>query len=573
MNREKTTQIVFESLGAPAFYLAKQSVLALYASGRASGIVFSCGYGQSFAVPVYEGFALQHAVSRLDIGGCDLTDFFNRLIGERAYAISTNAEIADGSKCKTEVCYVAENYGRELFRLSAPGMSVETPFELPDEKTVHVDKERFMVPEALFNLSMISFEAGGAHYTLQRSISKCDAEIRRLLHQNIVPAGGSTKYPGFLERLRYEMVSINPPSASINVISSPDPSKSAWVGGSVVASLSTFKDMCISAQEYEETGKRFSIFFTASVFSGALSGLLAGAITGNMEGVQGIRGWRWLYLIEGCCTIAFAICLKFSLLDFPESSKRLCLGERQLAVVRMLHDRQTTVARHSLKLTHWQAIKAALAARTYIFIILFVMDLGSCTISYFIPTIVKSMGYTSVMAQYMTIPIWMVGAVFLVILSYTADATGDRRWHITGCLDLSFICTIVCVTVGNAKVQYAMLCFYIAGLYTALPLILNWTSEVISLPAEKRAVVVALVNSIGNLSAVYGSRLWPVGDGPNFIKGLATTGAFTGFGALLAASIPILLKFLPTEGRTKAERRILEQEEVVLGETDAAART
>ncbi|CAI6087995.1 unnamed protein product [Clonostachys chloroleuca] len=252
--REKTAQIVFESLEAPAFYLAKQSVLALYASGRASGAVFSCGYGQSFAVPIYEGFALRHAVSKLDIGGCDLTDFFNRLIGERGYAISTNAEIADGSKCKTGVCYVAQNYGRELLRLSAPGMSVETPFELPDGKTVHVDKERFMVPEALFNLSMIGFEAGGAHYALQRSIGKSDAEIQHLLNQNIVPAGGSTKYPGFVERLRSEMVSINPPSALINVISSPDPSKSAWVGGSVVASLSTFKDMCISAQEYEETG-------------------------------------------------------------------------------------------------------------------------------------------------------------------------------------------------------------------------------------------------------------------------------------------------------------------------------
>lgn len=253
-DRERTAHIVFESLGAPAFYLAKQSVLALYASGRASGTVFSCGYGQSFAVPVNEGFALQHAVSKLDIGGRDLTDFFNRLIGERGYAISTNAEIADGSKCKAEVCYVAQNYDRELGRLLAPGMSVETPFELPDGKTVYVDKERFMVPEALFNLSMIGFEAGDAHYALQRSISKCDTDIQHLLYQNIVPAGGSTKYPGFVERLRSEIVSINPSSASINVISSPDPLKSAWVGGSVVASLSTFKDMCISAQEYEETG-------------------------------------------------------------------------------------------------------------------------------------------------------------------------------------------------------------------------------------------------------------------------------------------------------------------------------
>ncbi|VUC31509.1 unnamed protein product [Clonostachys rosea] len=172
-NREKTAQIVFESLGAPAFYLAKQSVLALYASGRASGTVFSSGYGQSFAVPIYEGFALQHAVSKLDIGGRDLTDFFNRLIGDRGYAISTNSEIAEASKRKGEVCYVAQYYARELSQHSAaPSMSVETPFELPDGKAVHVDKERTMVPEALFDLSMVGSEAGGAHYALQRSISR-----------------------------------------------------------------------------------------------------------------------------------------------------------------------------------------------------------------------------------------------------------------------------------------------------------------------------------------------------------------------------------------------------------------
>lgn len=310
-------------------------------------------------------------------------------------------------------------------------------------------------------------------------------------------------------------------------------------------------------------GKRFSIFYTASVCSGAMSGLLAGAITGNMEGVRGIRGWRWLYIIEGSVTVCVAIALKFILLDFPEQPNRLMsLEERQLAVVRMIHDRKTTAARHGTRLTHWQALKAALVdPRTYIFVVLFVMDLGSCTISYFIPTIVASMGYTSVIAQYMTIPIWMVGAFFLVGLSYTADRTGDRRWHVTGCLGLSFICTIVCIAVSNPKVLYAMLCLYIAGLYTALPLILNWTSETISLPAEKRAVVVALVNSVGNLSAVYGSRLWPSSDGPKFIKGFATTGAFTGFGTLLAALIPVLLTYLPKEGQTKAEREILEREQ------------
>lgn len=284
-----------------------------------------------------------------------------------------------------------------------------------------------------------------------------------------------------------------------------------------------------------------------------------------MDGVRGLSGWRWLYLIEGCASIVVSFGFKFVLLDFPETTKRLSLKERQLAAARIIHDRKTTAARHNMRLTHWQAVKAALAdLRTYFFLVLFVMDLGSCTISYFIPTIVNSMGYTSVVAQYMTIPIWMVAAVFLVVLSWTADKTGDRRWHICGCLALSFVCTAVCISVNSAVAQYIMLCFYIAGLYTALPLILNWASEVISMPAEKRAVVVALVNSVGNLSAVYGSRLWPSSSGPRFVMGFATTGAFTGFGAILAAMIPVIFKYLPKEGNTQAEREILAAERAVL---------
>lgn len=227
-------------------------------------------------------------------------------------------------------------------------------------------------------------------------------------------------------------------------------------------------------------------------------------------------------------------------------------------MVRIIADRKMTATRHGARLTHWQAVKAANAdPRTFIFMILFIMDLGSCTISCFIPGIVRSMGYTSVHAQYMTMPIWLVAVVFLVVLSYTADRFKDRRWHVAGCLGLSCLCTIVCAVVGNSKVLYAMLCFYIAGLYTALPLILTWTSETISLPAEKRAVVVALVNSVGNLSAVYGSRLWPSSDGPKFIKGFATVGAFTGFGCIFAALIPVILRYVPSEGRTKAGREIL----------------
>lgn len=292
---------------------------------------------------------------------------------------------------------------------------------------------------------------------------------------------------------------------------------------------------------------------------------MAGAIIGHLDGAHGIAGWRWLFIIEGIITIGFAILAKFILLDFPSNSTRLSLEERQLAVVRILHDKQTTSARHGIKLTFWQALKASLAdPRTYIMMLLAILNLGSTTIVYFIPTIVTAVGYTSTTAQWMTVPIYMTAAAMLIILSYTADRTHDRRWHITGCFVLSFVCSIVCIASSSSQARYVMLCFFIGGLYVALPLILTWITEIISLPAEKRAASMAIANSVGNLASVYGSRLWPSSTGPRYVMGFTVVSVFLGLGAVLAATIPVIVRYLPAEGQTKAEQEILRREEVIV---------
>lgn len=155
-----------------------------------------------------------------------------------------------------------------------------------------------------------------------------------------------------------------------------------------------------------EIGKRFAIFYSAAVLSGAFGGLLAGGITGGLHNAHGISGWRWLFIIEGVATVGIAMIAPFILLDFPASSPALTLEERQLATVRILSAGIESGSSSGPRLTHWQAFKAAICDyRTYLFMLLFVLDVGAGTISYFIPTLTVTMGYETTKAQYMTIPV------------------------------------------------------------------------------------------------------------------------------------------------------------------------
>lgn len=163
-----------------------------------------------------------------------------KLLTERGLNLYSSAEFEICRDMKEKLCYVAEDYDKELANASQSS-AVEKAYNLPDGTAVTVGSERFRCPEVLFNPGMIGRDSKGIHDTCIKSINRCDLDIRRDLFGAIVLSGCTTMFPGLPERLEKEIKAIASAAMKVKVVAPAERKYSVWQGGSILASLDTFQ--------------------------------------------------------------------------------------------------------------------------------------------------------------------------------------------------------------------------------------------------------------------------------------------------------------------------------------------
>jgi actin len=257
-NREKMTQLMFETFQVRGLYIAIQAVLSLYSNGRTTGLVCDSGDGVTHTVPVYEGFSVPHAVKKNYVAGRTITDHMTKLLQADGITEGTGGQSAWAQivrSIKEQTCYVALDPDAEM-KKAMESSEIQKNYELPDGSTVSINSPRFMGPEAIFNPGLIKEgdETPGMHTMTFESIQECDMDIRKELYSNVILSGGTTLYSGLPDRLEQELDKLCPQNGMVKIIAGGDRYYSVWTGGSTLTSLSTFESQWITKDEYEENG-------------------------------------------------------------------------------------------------------------------------------------------------------------------------------------------------------------------------------------------------------------------------------------------------------------------------------
>ena len=254
-NREKLTEILFETFNVKRLHIANSSMVGLFSYGKTSGLIVDSGFNVTSTVPIYEGYPLSHASIRINIGGEDLSKNLLSMIQsnlEESYVDIKGRILADDIKEKLGYLLLNQDDGDDV---------KDVTYELPDGKKIELSNELYKSNEILFNPDEeIKKENGllSLKNMVIDSINKCDNEIKSDIKENICLTGGTTLLKNFPEKLKNEL-SDSSEGTNFNLSAEQERLFSTWIGGSIVSSLDNFQFMWVNKKEYNDNGKNLLV--------------------------------------------------------------------------------------------------------------------------------------------------------------------------------------------------------------------------------------------------------------------------------------------------------------------------
>lgn len=277
-----------------------------------------------------------------------------------------------------------------------------------------------------------------------------------------------------------------------------------------------------------EIGRRSSIFFSAAALAGSFGGLLAAAIA-QMDGIGGMPGWSWIFIIEGLATVFVGIFCWWMVFDWPDTASFLTPEDRIRVQRRLILDRQGKTAEDFDKRHIYSALKDW---KTYGYMVIYMGCLTPLyAFSLFLPTILRGMGYSGTRGQLLSVPPYAVAAVCTISVGFLADKTRWRGYCNIGTVLIGIIGFSMLLATTNPQVQYAGTFLGAAGIYPTISNTLSWVINNTE-GSLKRAFVLGMVVGWGNLNGVVSSNIYLTRENPKFT---------TGHSVVLAYQIAFLL--------------------------------
>lgn len=256
--RMKMVQTMFEKFELPGCAIFSQSLLSLFSTGNVTGLAVEFGAGKTSVVPCYEGNIIPYAVNQIPVGGNDATTYLQQLLKTRCDVELDSSQFIVAQDIKEKTSYLLNYEGNNPSYVTI----TDEVYELPDGQIVTIDKScRQECGEILFKpnlLPNIPKDTPGLIDIINDSINKCDRTLANEVLQNIALSGGGSMMPGLPERFEGEL-SNRLPSKKFKTIVDPHRNNAAWIGGSMLASIDTFKTFMITKAEYADEGPNIAL--------------------------------------------------------------------------------------------------------------------------------------------------------------------------------------------------------------------------------------------------------------------------------------------------------------------------